>query len=87
MQKTKAKKKTQNNSVQRGNEVTLIIKYKVFYTLIYSLSYLSLFTFCCKWSYNCTVKKLITTKMISSLRFFWLKFCLHDLKYTHNNRL
>lgn len=33
MQKTKAKKKTQNNSVQRGNEVTLIIKCKVFYTL------------------------------------------------------
>lgn len=31
--KKKNKKKTQNNSVQRGNEVTLIIKYKVFYTL------------------------------------------------------
>lgn len=32
MQKTKTKK-TQNNSVQRGNEVNLIMKYKVFYTL------------------------------------------------------
>lgn len=40
MQKTEAKKKTQNNSVQRGNEVTLIIKYKVFYTLYLICPYL-----------------------------------------------